>query len=104
MKKQIIFKNGANEELIFARELTFAEYEEYFAIVRSRDENNFDRQTIAIMSRFAEDANGGRRFPDGIDFNAVPVKSILPTAYAFGYALAELNTITQDDTNAMLKN
>ena len=102
--KQIIFKQAGTEEIIIARELTFAEYEEYTRILQDRNETNFHRQTINIMVRFAEDQQGIRKFSDSMPIDGMKAKEVLTTAYAFGYAIAELNTFTKEDTDAMVKN
>ena len=101
-KKEILYKNhDGHEEIIVARELTFAEYEEYETILRNRDEATFNKQTVNVMIRFAERPDGSRRFQgDFAQFN----DSLGTAAYAFGYALAELNTITKEITDAMRKN
>ena len=105
-KKEILYKNhDGHEEIIVARELTFAEYEEYEAILRKCDDTNYNKQIVNSMIRFAERPDGSRRFQgDFAQFNDSLSTEILATAYAFGYAMAELNTITKEHTDAMRKN
>jgi hypothetical protein len=92
-------------EIIYARELTYAEYDEFSRTAPLTDDPIAWRdKQIDMMVRFAVREDGSRRFQDRSELNGIPAKTVLKTVYAFTNAFSSLNIVSDDDFEELRKN
>ena len=92
------------QETIYARELTYLEYEEYARSLRANDKEPFWDRLFNLLIRHAVREDGTRRFQDRSELVGLPSKTVLKAAYAFSEAFTKLNLVTDDDIDELRKN